>query len=45
MTEQHTAWLRQQLLEQRDKIRQLEDLVAELRAEINLKEAILRERS
>jgi len=45
VTEQHTAWLRQQLLKQRDKIRRLENLVSELRAELNLKEAMLRERS
>ena len=45
MTEKHTAWLRQQLLDQRKRIQRLEQMVLELQAELNLKEALLRERS
>jgi hypothetical protein len=45
VTEKHTAWLRQQLLDQRKRIHYLEQIVLELQAELNLKEALLRERS
>jgi len=45
VTEKHTAWLRQQLLDQRIRIQHLEQIVLELQAELNLKEALLRERS